>query len=250
MKFLIWFIYLAVASGLTTLLLSVTSTAATVTGGASAAMFFAMAIYGGAIFFARLTCRWWGAKSGHSPGSKKILHAAHSAGATVPDRLPGEIVEVYRQPIPKRDYSFLFSPGFIAVYIASAVLLVIVASVLSWKLSVARAHEEYQSELSQAWSQSQKDMQMARRASYDLGYEHGCEETEAELRNELEFYRDNAVIVTESGEKYHKYGCYHLLGSRYYIYNVELAESFGYTPCSDCWDKQSGNLLPILKSAS
>ena len=56
MKFLIWFVYLSIASGLM-LLLSGASMATTVTGAASAAMFFTMAIYGGAIFFARLTCK-------------------------------------------------------------------------------------------------------------------------------------------------------------------------------------------------
>lgn len=59
----------------------------------------------------------------------------------------------------------------------------------------------------------------------------------ANLRDsaELEFYRSNAVFVTVSGEKYHCYGCHHLTGHRYFIYNIELAKEMGYEPCSDCW---------------
>ena len=72
-------------------------------------------------------------------------------------------------------------------------------------------------------------------AGYDEGYADGFEESEAETADELDFYRNNAVIVTVSGEKFHCWGCYHLEGRRYYIYNVELAEDMGYEPCADCW---------------
>ena len=52
---------------------------------------------------------------------------------------------------------------------------------------------------------------------------------------ELAFWDKSAVIVTESGKKYHHYGCYHLNGcSSIWIYNIEAAKSRGYTPCLDC----------------
>ena len=80
--------------------------------------------------------------------------------------------------------------------------------------------------------------------SYDDGYEAGLAEGFDEgyadgvgdYAPEVGFFRQNACIVTVTGSKYHHWGCYHTSGSRYYIYNVELAESYGYTPCEDCWE--------------
>ena len=54
------------------------------------------------------------------------------------------------------------------------------------------------------------------------------------MSEELEFWRDSAVIVTLAGEKYHTYDCYHIDGRRYFIYNIELAKTKGYQPCLDC----------------
>lgn len=51
---------------------------------------------------------------------------------------------------------------------------------------------------------------------------------------ELAFWESLAVIVTTSGNKYHSHGCYHLNDSNFFIFNVNLAESYGYTPCLDC----------------
>ena len=52
---------------------------------------------------------------------------------------------------------------------------------------------------------------------------------------ELNFWNEYAVIVTEAGEKYHHYGCYHLNDcSSIWIYNIAAAESLGYEPCLDC----------------
>ena len=69
-------------------------------------------------------------------------------------------------------------------------------------------------------------------AGYDDGYIDG---EQADL-DELTFYRDNAVLITLGGEKYHRWGCFHVSGRSYLIYNVELAEFRGYTPCLDCWE--------------
>lgn len=54
------------------------------------------------------------------------------------------------------------------------------------------------------------------------------------ISHEYSFYHDHAVIVTESGSRYHSYGCYHLNYDSFWIYNVEAAKSEGYTPCKDC----------------
>lgn len=55
------------------------------------------------------------------------------------------------------------------------------------------------------------------------------------MEDEYEFYHNYAVIVTESGTKYHRYGCYHIENKSFYIYNIENAKSHGYTACKDCF---------------
>ena len=55
------------------------------------------------------------------------------------------------------------------------------------------------------------------------------------LEDELDFWNFSAVIVTESGTKYHHHGCPHISGRDYYIYNVELAKYYGYEPCQTCF---------------
>lgn len=83
--------------------------------------------------------------------------------------------------------------------------------------------------------------------SYDLGYEDGREsmailrETIRDLNDEIQshneelsFWREHAVICTTEGTKYHHYGCPHIEGRRFYIYNIENAEYYGYQPCLDC----------------
>lgn len=62
----------------------------------------------------------------------------------------------------------------------------------------------------------------------NIGYQN---ETMSE---ELSFWQESAVIVTTEGKKYHHYGCGHIEGRDYYIYNIENAEAMGYTPCLDC----------------
>lgn len=69
------------------------------------------------------------------------------------------------------------------------------------------------------------------------GYSDGYSDGEKANLEELTFYRDNAVLVTLGGDRYHRWGCYHISGRRYLIYNVGLAELRGYTPCLDCWER-------------
>lgn len=59
-------------------------------------------------------------------------------------------------------------------------------------------------------------------------------ENHLENKEELDFWRNYAVIVTESGEKYHTYGCRYVQGKEFWIYNVDLAVSKGYERCSVC----------------
>lgn len=64
--------------------------------------------------------------------------------------------------------------------------------------------------------------------------------------DELSFWRGNAVIVTEEGEKYHTYGCQYIVDSKATILFYKTAESKGYTPCSVCLpDGLEGRLIYI-----
>lgn len=48
------------------------------------------------------------------------------------------------------------------------------------------------------------------------------------------FWGHSAVLVVQGGSRYHRYDCSHIEGKPYWIYNVELAQYRGYTPCLDC----------------
>lgn len=53
-------------------------------------------------------------------------------------------------------------------------------------------------------------------------------------QDELNFWRNFAVIVTEYGEKYHTYGCQYIENKNFWIYNIGAAIGKGYEPCSVC----------------
>lgn len=54
------------------------------------------------------------------------------------------------------------------------------------------------------------------------------------MSDEYEFFHNHAVIVTETEYRYHSYGCPHIEGRSFYIFNTENAKYQGYTPCLDC----------------
>ena len=99
----------------------------------------------------------------------------------------------------------------------------------------------------------------AESTAYESGYDAGCKDGystgyadgDAAGRSailsayydELRFFRNGACIVTEEGYRYHHYGCHHIAGREYWIYNTELAEYKGYSPCIDCWED---GLLTII----
>lgn len=60
----------------------------------------------------------------------------------------------------------------------------------------------------------------------------------SEAEDKLDFFEKNACIVSETGNKYHKYDCPHateFMANGFYIFNVEYAEYYGYEPCKDCY---------------
>lgn len=50
----------------------------------------------------------------------------------------------------------------------------------------------------------------------------------------LNFWEENAVLVTENGGKYHRRNCQYVKDRTFWIYNVENAIYKGYGPCSVC----------------
>lgn len=84
-------------------------------------------------------------------------------------------------------------------------------------------------------------------AGKTAGYKDGYSEGKLVYYFEVSFFRTGACIVTEEGYRYHHYGCPHVDGHDFWIYNVELAEAKGYTPCLDCWKQGLGDgMLPPL----
>lgn len=96
------------------------------------------------------------------------------------------------------------------------------------KAGYDEGHNEGYADAESAYSKTIADLQDRADTYQDLFFE---------TTDEWLFFHNYSVIVTTTGSKYHHYGCPHLDDHRYYIYNIELAESKGYSPCLDCWDE-------------
>lgn len=138
-------------------------------------------------------------------------------------------------------------------------LLVCFLPVLLFCSACGISQSDYDAAVSAAYEDGQED-------GYDEGYSAGYDDGEADgyedgyqvgnntgynrgvskYFSELKFFRNNAAIVSISGNKYHHYGCGHISGRRYYIYNIELAQARGYTPCLDCWESRLLSELLII----
>lgn len=100
---------------------------------------------------------------------------------------------------------------------------------------------------------SQDDLNEEKQLSYDEGYDDGYNDGYEEGRLDEYFsYQDtpenygtsyedgitpSSVFVTQTGEKYHKEDCQHLVGRnnlRYYN-SASEAEADGYAPCDICY---------------
>ena len=93
MKFLIWFVYLAIASILNSLLLSLVDTSASLQGVMLFSFFITVAVYGAVIFFAKTTCNWYAKKKNKCTPMQFVPSTRITQVPT-----SQEIVEVYRQP--------------------------------------------------------------------------------------------------------------------------------------------------------
>lgn len=47
------------------------------------------------------------------------------------------------------------------------------------------------------------------------------------------------VVVTKTGEKYHKPNCYHVIGSDVIELTIDEAQNAGYEPCKDCFQQNN-----------
>ncbi len=68
-----------------------------------------------------------------------------------------------------------------------------------------------------------------------VGYNCGYLEGYNKISEEYEFFHSHAGIVVRNSKRYHRYGCYHIDGKDFRIYNIEAAKGEGYTPCADCF---------------
>lgn len=66
-----------------------------------------------------------------------------------------------------------------------------------------------------------------------LHYEDAKEQVES-YRNKAAYLDRNVVFTTDTGEKYHKYDCWHLNGNHKNMWSIYNAERAGYEECLDC----------------
>lgn len=160
---------------------------------------------------------------------------SEQSAAPTPEPEPAPVSN--RKPEPKRLPAITSST---VAYLSAIILLSIFSLLLIFSAS------SDQNELEEA-RQTIVELKNEVSRTYCEGYDAAIEyifpvaeetiESLLPLVEESYHFHSRACVVTASGSgsKYHHYDCYHLEDSSYYIYNVELAENLGYTPCLDCW---------------
>lgn len=67
-------------------------------------------------------------------------------------------------------------------------------------------------------------------------YCEDCYDSYVKYEDELDWLLNEAVFVTETGNRYHKATCQYIHNAdEYWIYNDNKAKSLGYTPCKVCF---------------
>lgn len=67
-------------------------------------------------------------------------------------------------------------------------------------------------------------------------YCEDCYDSYVKCEDELDWLLNEAVFVTETGNRYHKATCQYIHNAdEYWIYNDNKAKSLGYTPCKVCF---------------
>lgn len=130
------------------------------------------------------------------------------------------------------------------------ILLSILSGVLSAALITVCVLWWYQNQIASSNIEALQEELEDLEVRYDARGEilEDVREDRSEMMEENNFYRRHACIVTESGEKYHRYGCQYLSDiTSFWIYNTEAAESKGYEPCSNCYDNTSQDIYDRLE---
>lgn len=210
--------------------------------GVATVLIFFLGVY----FFPRLIIKSVENKRASAPPDTPAVHQDEPSVEPAP--LPE--CSTVEAPVPKRKYKPIRRDvaGYqLAVFCLSVVAVLSVLNYFSMRSDAdalqAQLEEQYHDRYEEGYSDAES-------VSYDNGYDAGRQDGVAEgyniLYDEASFFRENACFVTPGGNCYHHYGCPHISGSEYWIYNIELAESKGYTPCLDCWKSE----LHILKLPS
>lgn len=147
--------------------------------------------------------------------------------------------ESKRRPIPSFDKVW-YQLGIVVLAVLALLSFIGSASSHSELEDARRTISELESEAARSYDEG---YEVGHNEGYDaaVGYifpvADGTIDALLPLVEESFFFHSGACVVTASGSgsRYHHYDCYHIADSSYYIYNVELAESLGYTPCLDCW---------------
>ena len=179
----------------------------------------------------------------------------HRLQQRVSKEKPEDIVtiEPNRKPVRRDVVGYQLA---IFILVCATVLLVLRCGSASAEVDglQAQLEEQYRDRYEEGYADAES-------TAYESGYDAGCKDGystgyadgDAAGRSailsayydELRFFRNGACIVTEEGYRYHHYGCHHIAGREYWIYNTELAEYKGYSPCIDCWED---GLLTIILS--
>lgn len=150
----------------------------------------------------------------YTPKKQEIKNKESNAPSTFVNEIQGLKVNVTEAPKDKKSYK--------TVSIVLAVALIISAvSIIALIANLHNAEKEF--------SDLNSKYETLRDSRASLISELNSAE------NDLIYLSTNAVFVTTTGSKYHRYDCHYLDGSNFWIYNVELAEYKGYEPCSQCW---------------
>lgn len=127
------------------------------------------------------------------------------------------------------------------------VLAVAISAFLGWEFGKGSGYETgYET----GKAEIQAKLQDIRETSYDQGYDDGYAARDLEEHYTIDWDKAEAsakekdqqqydamsetVYITNTGEKYHRYGCQYLRKSQIAI-SLDDAISRGYTACSRCW---------------
>ena len=198
----------------------------------------------GVYFFPRLIIRRIEAKRAAAPvdvSAAVDVPAPVIVDAPAPEETPEEVTaEPKRKPI-RRDVA-----GYqLAVFVLVVLLVLSALDNGSLRSDIEEVQLQSDERYHDGYDEGYRDGEST---AYDNGYEEGRQFGVSQgynlLYEEASFFRDNACFVTPGGNSYHHYGCPHISGCEYWIYNTELAEDKGYAPCLDCW-KSGLHLLEL-----